>query len=270
MHKSPKNNLLKPAIVLKILLFCICFFSACSTKKPTIETKNRPRIHSFLNHFLFVNGGAYTLFGDKPISEMLLFVGTEDDLMELTEEELKRAMPRDDSIVEDWRIWKCYADKIPSKHFIIAERLCSFDPSHVIYAILNVDRVKEVLCKYRATFVEKIGAPFDSDQVIKEFKILHSSFWEQVFTDHSLSGLLFGYGEENIAYFSDHMENQEEENQFSDKYNPLATSKDFPIPIFAISSEDKTAAHYLEQRMKIQSIYRNKDIVDVTIQRLMQ
>lgn len=268
MHKYFKNSVNKTQIIIKFLFLCLFFFFGCTIKKPFIPLEDRDKIQSFLNQFLFVNTAVYTLFGDKPISEMLIFIGTKNDLMELTEEELKMAIPLDGSIVENWRVWKRYADKIHSKNFIITERPCFLDPSHAIYSLLNVKLVKEVLCQHRATFQEKIGRSFNVDKVIEEFKDPSSYFWKKAFEDHYLSGLLFGYGQENITHFLNHMKIQDKKIQFSDVYNPSATVNNFSIPSFALSPNDKTANLYSEQRTKIRSVYQYRNIIDVTIQRL--
>ncbi len=223
---------------------------------------------SFLTQFLFANGGAYTLFGEKPMSEMLIFIGSETDLIELTEEEMKTAIPLDRSLVENWKAWKRYAEEIDSNHFIFAERPCLLDPSHTIYSLLNVDLAKDLLSKYRTKFEEQVGFPFDINQVIHEFKDPASSFWGRVLSDHVLSGLLLGYGEENIDYFLDRLKTDNGTIRFSDDYDPTASSDHFPLPIFALSPEDKTTDRYREQRTKIRHIYQDRDIIDVTFQRL--
>jgi hypothetical protein len=262
--------LMKTFILLKFLFLCILFFFSCTTRRSEIDTKDREKIQLFLNQFLFVNSGAYTLFGDKPITEMFLFVGSDDDLMELTEEELKTAIPLDRSIVDNWKTWKRYIDKISCKNFIIKENACLLDPTHTIYSVLNVKSVKRVLGKHREAFQRVIGSSFDTDKVIEEFKDSSSYFWNKVFEDHYLSGLLFGYGEENIAYFLDCMATQNTKIHFSDEYNPLATVNNFPLPSFALSAEDKTSDCYREQRIKIKKLCQDKDIIDLTIQRLME
>ena len=105
--------------------------------------------------------------------------------------------------------------------------------------------------------------------MINEFKNPSSYFWEQALKNHYLSGLLFGYGEENITYFLNRMATQNKKVQFSEDYNPSATVNNFPIPLFALCPEDKTAALYQKQREKIKSVYQDKNIIDVTIHRLM-
>ncbi len=250
----------------KVIFLCI-LFSACTPKKPETTPEERQKIQSFLNQFLFVEGAVYALFGDKPISQMLVFIGNDADRAELSEEQLKTAIFVDDSTVANWKAWQHFIGKIPSKHFILAERPCMRDTHHVIYSLLNIKRVKDVLAQYRPVFEQKIGSHFDIEQVIQQFKDPQSSFWRKAFADHYLSGLLFGYGEENIAYFMDPMKDREIENEFSDESDPCATAGKFPIPIFATSACDQTSKRYREQREAIQEIYRGKDIVDVTMQR---
>jgi hypothetical protein len=232
-----------------------------------INLEERDKIQSFLNQFLFVEGAVYTLFGDKPITQMLIFIGTDADLPVLSEEELKTAIPREDLSPETGPVWKHFVSKIPSKHFLFAERPCLRNPHFVLYSLLNIDRVKEVLSKHKLAFQKKTACSFDIDKVIQEFSDPHSSFWNQVFLDHYLSGLLYGFGEENIVHFLNRMEDQEIEARFSDENDDEATPSKFPIPIFAMSAQDKTSARYQEQRKIIQEIYRGKDIVDVTLRR---
>ena len=244
------------------------FFSSCTTKKPAISVEERPKIQSFLNRFLFVEGAVFSLFGDKPLSAMVLFTGNEDILEDLTEEELRTAVFIDDSICEDWQAWKDLTARMPSKNFLFAERPCVGDPHHVLYFLMNVGRVKEILHENRLAFQTRTGTQFESDKVIRDFSNPKSIFWDRVFEDHYLSGLLFGYGEENIAHFLGRTIDRKSSRQFSDEFDAAATSTKFSIPILAVSEQDKTSARYREQRKKIQSIYLGKDIVNVTIKRL--
>jgi hypothetical protein len=268
MHKHSLGVGLKVVSVSQILILCILVFSACTTKRPAIDVEERHKIQSFLNRFLFVEGAVFSLFGEKPLSAMLIFTGNEHILAGLSEEELETTVFIDDSIREDWQAWKHFAHRVPSKNFVFAERPCLRDPYHVLYFLMNVERVKEILHRHHLAFQTKTGARFDSDKVVHEFGNPRSSFWSQVLADHYLTGLLFGYGEENITHFLDRITDQEGDRQFSDEFDASATPTKFPIPMFAISSEDKTAARYREQRKRIQSEYCGKDIVDVTIKRL--
>jgi hypothetical protein len=238
------------------------------TKKPIIGIEERLKIQAFLNHFLFIQGGVYSLFGDKPITEIFIFIGGEADLMPLTEEQLKTALFYDHSLADNWRAWKRFTEKLHTRRFIFAEHPCNSDPSQVTYLLLNVKRVKEVLEKHRLAFQSKTGYLFDTDKVIEEFRNPTSLFWEQAFSDHYLAGLLYGYGEENISNFLDH--NQDGKRESSDQYDPFATAANFPIPRFAVSAQDKTSARYREQRKTIQAVYQDKDIVDVTIRHLLE
>lgn len=112
------------ASVSQILFFCILFFFSCTTKKPVINIEERHKIQSFLHRFLFVEGAVFSLFGDKPLSAVVIFTGDEDILDDLTEEELRTAVFIDDSIREDWQMWRCFTARMPSKNFLFAERPC--------------------------------------------------------------------------------------------------------------------------------------------------
>jgi len=189
-------------MISKIIFLCI-LFSACTTRKSETTPVERQKIQAFLNQFLFVEGAVYALFGDKPISQMLVFIGDDADRAQLSAEQLKTAIFVDDSTVVNWRAWRHFIRKLPSKHFILAERPCVRDAQHVIYSLLNVRQVKDVLAEHKLAFEQKTGGHFNIDQVIQQFKDPQSSFWSKAFADHYLSGLLFGYGEENIVHFID-------------------------------------------------------------------
>jgi len=268
MHERLRSVGVTLTMVRKIILICTFFFTSCMTKKKEIHIEERRKIQSFLSQFLFAEGAVYSLFGDKPITQMLIFIGSDADRAELSEEQLKKATFVNDSMTENVRAWNRFIHKIQSKRFIFAERPCR-DPHHIIYSLLNIERVKAVLCKYNLDFTKKIGESFEMNKVIEEFRDPQSYFWKRVLEDHYLSGLLFGYGEENISHFLNGMDT-EIENQFSDQTDQLVTQNKFPIPIFAVSSQDKTSAHYRKQRLAIQKIYQDKDIVDVTVGRLLE
>jgi hypothetical protein len=127
---------------------------------------------------------------------------------------------------------------------------------------------KEILQQYQSEFQTKTAMQFDAEKVIQQFIDPASCFWNKVLADHYLTGLLFGYGEENIKHFVDRIKKQERASQFSDEFDPSATSAKFPIPVFAVSAGEKTTSRYRKQKKRIQKEYRDKDIVEITLHRL--
>lgn len=253
-------------LILKFLILFLAIFTGCARTPP--NHSNLKKIETFLNEFLFVEGGVYTLFGDKPVTEMAIFIGSNEDLIELTPEQSLAATPLDPSIAKNWETWKHHIAKLPLKTFILHDRSCPSDPTLRFYSIVNTQAVRDLLHKHKKAFQDITGIDFNEDAIIDEFTSDTSSFWQKAFQDHYLMGLLYGFGEENALYFAKQIATNQTLIRFSAKEDPFASMHQFPIPSFALSPEDTMTDHYQQQRTKIERLYRNKNMVEVSVQRL--
>lgn len=265
--------MLKIQILGKQLFIFYFFFAACSKNAPIPYPQDieREKIEGFLSQFLLEEGGIYTLFGDKPITDICFFIGTSEDisLEGLSDEAMKRVVYIDnESNLENWNVWKKYTQSIAYKQFCFIEVPCPADPLHVLYVMLNLKEVKKIICQYEKEFWSRIGVNLQNFE--EEVKNPKSFFWKKILTDHYLMGLLHGYGEKNSIYFGKLLENLGSPIPFTELRGPFSPDN-FPLPVYASSQQgDSKKRSYEKQREKIKKIYKNKDFVEVTLKRLTQ
>lgn len=270
MHRTSICLRLKSGIVVKGLFILYFFLSACSRNPPIpapqdIETA---KIEAFLTKLLFEEAGIYTLFGDKPITDICFFIGDETDIWldGLSQEAMKQIVYIDnDALLENWNAWKKYAQSIPFKEFCFVEVPCPTDPLHVLYCLVNVNRVREVIQENELDF--KVRGGIDFGNIKREIRNPKSAFWNSMLHDHYLMGLLHGYGKENSSYFTKLLEGKESPHPFETVEGPFSI-ENFPLPIYAHTPNDSISRKYQQQREEIKKIYENKNFLDVTLNRL--
>jgi hypothetical protein len=248
----------------QVLFFVYLFLTSCSSLKER-------RAEEFLRKFLLEEGGIYTLLGDKPVTDLLIYTGTEKDisLEGLSAESLETVQYVEDSTFENWKAWENFSKNLNFKNFRFIERPCLRDPLHTMYLFVNLEKLKELLRNYKNTFQRELGTNFEIEEVLRELDNPASSFWSAVFMNHCLSGLLHGYGEENCAYFADMMKN-ETQPTFSEEFIGPIDEKNFPLPLFATRSHDAVIQKYEKQREAIKQIYKGSDFFQKTVQILEQ
>jgi hypothetical protein len=258
---GPFRFLKEKKIINKTFFWLHLFLASCSSNHSTASSAEE-----FLKKLLLEEGGAYTLIGDKPVTDLLIFTGSENDISihGLSEETLQSLEYVEDHTFENWLSWKKLAETLNPKRIIFAERPCLLDPLHTMYLIINVEGLKDVHEKHRSSFRNIVGIDYEFDQVLKEINNPNSIFWNRSFEDHYLAGLLHGYGEENSRHFQKVM-NREITPRFSKDFEGEITTENFPLPVFALSENDPATEKYQKQREKIKKIYRKNNFLKVTL-----
>lgn len=241
------------------------FFITCSIKR------NDPKIEAFFRKFLFEEGGAYTLLGDKPITDMLIFTGLPKDtaLNTVSPESLQSLTYVDDDTFEQWKEWKKFMKDLRFKNFLFIEGKCARDSTYSWICLINIPKAVKIIQDHELAFRKIIGdQPLDSLDIIHRLTDPKSRFLEAVFSDHYLSGLLHGYGEENSRIFAEGFLKEKlhtvlEQPQVSAENS--MTHEYFPLPTYAASKNDPMQAKYEKQRKEIQNIYRGGNIIDITL-----
>ncbi len=155
--------------------------------------------------------------------------------------------------------------------------------------LANIQRVALVLAENYPIFREASGMDFQPLEAALELQDPHSVFWNNVFkiNNHLAKGLLFGFGKKN-SFFGDWRLKQWSKNPslcLSEKAIaylksiPSRTSttrvkigeggpSNFTIPIFGAIEGDEMIELYGKEKKEIEKIYRGKDFIEVTLQRL--
>lgn len=260
-----------------LFIFFQFFSSSCSYSKkipefPQKTLEQETQISLFLTDLLFRQGGVYTLFGDKPMTSLLLFTGSlkEIDLSVVSEEARNSAIYCEVASYEDWLAWKKFIFRDQLENFIFAEHPCPLDPSQRYLLFVNKKEMRKVLQIYKENFIKSWGEEFSIDWAIEELTKEGSRFWNNVLTDHFLAGIAYGYGLENVLRFTDNLRAFKEEGKASDEFLKHPSPREFSLPIFKIYENKQVIEKYKIQKESILYKYRDRPFLEVTMERLRQ
>lgn len=254
--KSKLTDIFLNCQVLSLLILsCTIFLPNCYRNQQS---------EAFLRKFLFEEGGAYTLLGDKPITDMLVFTGSikDIDLTGLSCESLNNLSFIEDSTLEEWQSCKQQLKNLHLKNFLFLEGKCPTDPTYSWVALVNISKTLEIIHSHQALF-QKIFPKFELIDIMKQIANPESSFYQTLFSDHYLSGLLHGYGDENSCAFADERMRSKLKID-SKKINKPIDHTSFPLPTYAAIENDPTKLTYEKQRLEIKKAYEKGHILKTT------
>ncbi|MBX7066152.1 MAG: hypothetical protein K1X28_02865 [Parachlamydiales bacterium] len=260
--------------ILKNICFLSIFISSCD-RHLSFSADETEKVTGFFEELLLEHGGAYTLFGSKPITIEDLISNEDFEKVRIYLQEhpeietIQGGIER--KFEEGWNIWKTRMKK--SSRFILKE----IDLNGCHYCVfMNKKAVVETLLKYYDDFKQIVGKDFDPEQEVIAFSKGKTSFWHTLLLDHKAQGILFGYGYANASKFYNECRKSlgpSENNDPRLKAECVLNNKPFRIPIFSIIEENesqKLIKFYKEERERIKSIYQGRDFLTVTIDKLYQ
>lgn len=228
----------------------------------TQEPKSQKEMASaFLQEFLFGQGACYTLLGDKPVTSMSIFIGNAEQIYVdgLSEEALRTLTFVDGNMQEYFNAWKAITSNKTFKNFFFFEESSPEDPTSICIYFMNIQSLKTVFHKHYPLFYKHTKIPTWTS-FLEELKRPNQLLWKQLFQDHKLAGILYGFSEDNARTFI----KPSISRSFSDIPVACATQEHFSLPIYVVSEKDKTVEKYKKQREKIKKIYNNQDVLDIT------
>jgi hypothetical protein len=259
-------------ILIQLTVFLQVFLPACSSKKKDIFLADTKKAEQFLNQLLFEEEGIFTLLGDKPITELLVYLKGALSFEEIPEDLRDQCFTKEDHTRENMEAWKNFSKNLRFPRFRLVEIACPTDEGHTLFLFVNIEQTRKTFQKYQDKFKEITQIDLSFEEAIKELENFNSPFWMKVLSDQYLMGLIFGYGEENIQFFLTKILPEENPDNFtfSEKFKGLITKDHFPIPHFrcADSINDPTCCKYRTQREKIKLTFRDKDMMETSLEEL--
>ncbi len=281
----------------QLFLFCIFIFlfSACRQSEKDcshlyVAKEDKQWIEKFFHDLLFKEGGAYTLWGSKPITEIVAYHYSDEEMIELMrqlpEEELKSCYKDEQyDFPENWERWEAICINFPfHKHLLFRAH---FSEDRKMSYIYFVDIIKTALLiqDNYDLFRREIGFEFHPLEVVLEMPKQSSEFWKRLRKSPNSSllwGLLFGYGKQNSSLFNWKYQNlncasrdfidllsQTSSNPSPEGHVRLSIDA-FLLPSFiSFTEEDEVLSKYKNEREKIREIYKNKDLLKITLEELM-
>ena len=276
----------------QIIVFSIIFFlSTAHVDAASFELNQQERkwMQKFFHDLLFVEGGIYTLWGSKPMTEIVLVHYTEEEVEAILkgapEEETRNCYVNDCyDLPENWEKWEGIKNRFPIKKYLLFRS--HFDADEKISFVYFVDILKTatVIQSNYALFQKAVGFDFHPFEAVLSMPDNTSVFWQKVRESKEsplLWGVLFGYGEINASafhwkYFDCPQSCKKNIEAYSFQFsNPppkgqtRLSSDNFILPSFAsFTNEDQVIKRYEKERKKIKKTYKGKDLLQLTLQKL--
>jgi hypothetical protein len=286
--------------IIWILFSILIVTSSCSRQKDSEKT----RWNEFYVRLLFIESGAFTLHGSKPITGIILDHRPKEekdkeraDLLSKMLEEERPAIKSEKKIdydpkydfSESWRLWEKNLQKDKINNYIIAHFPTKTSDLDFIY-IVNIVEAATIIKKHYSLFKNYVGFDFDPLEMVFEIYNENSVFWNKLLNNEKtipesvcLLGILFGYGIENSYPYSllfddertglskkitSNLYKQVIKNQYPVKVKKFS-EKDFPIPGFKTFSTWKPQCiRYEKEKSEIMNIYRKKELEKEALKKL--
>jgi hypothetical protein len=294
--KSIKTTL-NTIFILAFLSTGLSFLTSCNrveVKKSPYELSNEERewMTKFFGYIMFFEHGIYTLWGSKPMVQIgiLNLNVTEEEIKawedSLTEEEKENCFQTvDPNFDEDWEKWVKIRDRFPIKRFIFAKSEIYSNDEFSQYYFVDIVKTALVIQENYKIFRDVVGFDFHPLEVVFELRNDKTPFWEKIKNSSSNSliwGLLFGFGKENSQLFYWKFFDRPDglADDFFDNLPYAGTNEglkgfvDFTIDYLHIPGfisyfeDDDVVKKYQLETETIRHIYKGKDFLDVTLEKL--
>ena len=248
---------------------------SCSCSRQSFSSDERDKVTGFFEKLILEHGGAYTLFGSKPITIESLIDISEENLQKIREwllkhPEIETVGEVERKLEEGWDIWK--KRKQFSLRFILRE--IDLDGDQML-VFMNTQMTEKALLKDYETFRQIVGKDFDAKQEIAAFRSGLTPFWQKLLLDYKAKGILFGYGYRNASLFLNECGKSgyrpSENNDPRLQAECVLNDKPFRIPIFVMfdkSESQKLIKQYKKEREEIKKVYEDRDFLTVTLNEL--
>ncbi len=276
---------------LKYAIYVILLLSVFSCEhKPqklsaSLNYTEKRVLEQFFHQLVFKEGGAYTLFGNKPITWVLLSPqvltsldsdAVLDQFFSFSTKEQRSLVTWDEDHLNDgWECWIKVANRYPSKNYLLVKRplISAYSEGSNLSCIMLVNKkeLEYVLNHYHDDFERVVGKPFNSLEMINELSLSDSYFWKTIFRHEALTGIVLGYGYMNawVYHWKKQHENDEGERgeyfrNLSQSHTNLTAQLECPLPTFGYV-DPSMQQHYERVQKKIIEEYKDVDCLDVTL-----
>ncbi len=253
-----------------------------------IPLEDRRSIDSFFRIFLLKESGAYTLFGDKPVSLDAYFDASPDEVISPK----NKACLENKRLRHGWETWLKYQSQFPSDRYVLkATRL---DQNRTEIVLINKQAFLNVVSDNISDFTSIISNDITPAWLLETYEKGQLSLFELVNRHHGLLGILLGFSKQNAwLYHIRNTTNDSDAHVVARRPHPfslraknlnnqtMSLSNAFPnmnhnkcysylyLPGFIVDSEStetkKLLKKYLEQRQLIHDSYSHGDFLEITL-----
>lgn len=273
-------------------------FASCETPQKgnaqatsALSIEERKWMEKFFRDVMLKETCIYTLLGTKPMSVVVLHHFTDEEIQawidQMTEEEKKELIvcPEPYDLPENWKKWEQIRDRFSLVRYLFFKRERATDPRFEDIYFVNIQQTALTIQQNYDLFKRYVGEDFDPLEVVFEIENPDSLFWKESLHNSVLLGILFGFGVQNSFCFEWKYWSYPDENKKMEKFLDslksrfeqdhreftLPSPSHFSLPAFASFSdknEDEVIQKYKMERDEIQKIYRGKNFLDLTLQKL--
>lgn len=275
------------------IIFVVLFIFSCQpTQESKLSDKISPHEREWLTQFfsdiMLFQSGIYTLWGaHKPITIIPVENYSEEEMKAIyeshSEEETNEEGFRVDvidgyNLSEAWKKWEQISDRFPMKRFMLFKQ--EEQDAHVFFLVfVDIIKTAAIIQDNYEDFQKAMGFDFHPLELTLQMNQKDSVFWKNL--NSYLYGLLFGFGKTNSQLFHwkhfDHPKSCDElckniKASFSNKQlrgHIKFAIDNFQMPSFmSFNKIDPVINIYKEERMMIKEIYKDKEFLDLTLQKL--
>ncbi len=255
-----------------------------------ISPKDRLSLEAFFRILMLKDGGAYVLFGSKPVAFTAYSNSTDENIC------LYRfsRFGRENKIIKDgWIVWKKYAPLFHSDRFILESK--ELDDHWTEICLIDNRRCNQVVEKNAADFKAILGNETTPEILLQKYQTGNRALFHHLHDHHALLGMLLGFGTTNSWLFHQNtalrfddphaipktpfkrirssptrFRNTNLKGIFEEK-NHRKCYKFLYLPNFLAdlnSEETRTLqTQYLEQQSEIHQAYAHGNFLEVTLRR---
>lgn len=245
----------------------------------------------FFDDLLFEEGAVFTLWGSKPMTEIILYHYSEEEMAvmfdNLTKEELENCyINYKYDLPKNWEKWEKIHSRFPIKKYLLFRSHFSEDKKVSFVYFVDILKSASIIHDHYDLFRKSVGRDFHPLEAVLEMPNTESFFWRKIRNSEEgalLWGILFGYGKINACayhwkYFDGPESCKERMQSFSYRFsNPpprgqvQISAKKFNTPSFvSFIDEDEMIETYNKEREKIRDIYQDKNRLDLTLEKLLR
>jgi hypothetical protein len=278
------------AILVLVCFFVFVFASARQTGSQLefLTKGEKESLRYLLREIIDRESGAYVLFGSKPLCTGFLKSAPSNEASSC---DLRQA----------WQAWNKVTQRFSMERYILTQKPLTMQVkteegkeeqfSLQMAVLADIEKTTAILSDHYDLFKSLIGKEFQPRQMVLQLDQSDSSFWNQIFgleengcssvERNQALGLLFGFGEKNARLFTSQAQDKKKllcrgsleylgENHliWADFLYGLGVNM-FLIPGFVAFEGDRLVDGYKLERKKIQTLYRGRDFLQVTLSQLL-
>lgn len=257
-------------------------------EKYDVTQEEKIWLKEFFRDLLFESPGAYTLYGTKPMSMSCLDHFTREEkekgyekyLSLSDDEKAKCIFPRYD-FTANYEKWEKIKDRFPITKYLIGVFPSPYEKRAELVLFVNIELMLKTLLNHYEDFRYLLGTDFDPLKAVFEVEDRNSQFWNDVLKQHTLLGILLGFGRSNSWFYMWDERCEQEQKKIKAFFQSLSVKRpeekyianygpqNFLLPIFGhygLHADEALIENYKKERTKIKALYRGRDEVDLALE----